>query len=172
MTDPDAAKRPDVTIPVMFGDGRTRRIGYRGIKGTHAPNLVITEVAPVKLALMETAERMRAGGEGVDEVRLAAAIALIDAVVLEAAEALASAGNGWPEPGEPLPDETELVRRYRAMPVLLTEEAGIRAGLERHAESLAREGKADQEARVRGALAAIGRLIARARQGPAETASR
>lgn len=157
-----SAEHDDVLIPVMFGDGRTRRINYASIKYTHAPNLTITEVGPVKPRLLATAEHLRSEGRPFDDEKVAAAVSLINDLMLEAAEALATYGTGWPEPGEPLPSEEELVRRYRIMPVLLNEEEGIARVLSEHADGLENDGQA---ARLREALRAIAELTRRARTG-------
>jgi hypothetical protein len=101
-----------VELPVMFGDGRTRRIGYASIRGTHSPNLVLTEVGPVKRHLLDAAHYRRERDEPLDEDKLRSMVTLVDQLVLEAAEALAYYGYSWPAAGAPRPASEIVVQSY------------------------------------------------------------
>jgi hypothetical protein len=154
----------EIKLPVMFGDGRVRRVGYTGIKRTHAPNLVITEVSPIKRHLHELADRWHHEGHPIDDERFARAHALVDALVVEAAEALAGHGDYWPKPGEPTRADAAIVENYRWYRVVLDEEEILTYILLEYAEDLGREGQRELQHRLVVAAESFTRLARMARR--------
>lgn len=147
--------KEEVEIPVRFGSGRVIPVGYERIKSSHSPNLVITEIAPLKIQAINLAQRLDKQTDGHK-------IGLIDMVVMDAAEALAQYGNYWPKEQEPLPDLEELAERYVASPVVLVEGSHIIEVLTNYTDGFRNESNLEAERRLGEALNRIRDISQRA----------
>ncbi len=156
--------RKDVPIPVMFGDGRTRLVTYDQIKGTHSPNLVITEVTPIKEGMLALARSFRERGTAFHENTLTVAIPIIDALTVEAAEAMATKGVWWPGPYDAPSTFDQLVATYRSYRVLKEEHELIRQNLEQYRDRLQEEGKGEDADRITAAVERIVEITTEARK--------
>lgn len=86
----------EVTIPVMFGDGRTRKINYEQIKNIHSPTLLVTEVLTVKKRLLKQVQDMVATDQPISWDKVNDTLDVLTQLALEAAEAIARfGGNRW-----------------------------------------------------------------------------
>ncbi len=86
----------EITIPVMFGDGRIRRINYEQIKNIHSPSLLVTEVLTVRETLLKQIQNAIDANQSIDRDKVNAALDIFTQLALEAAEAIAKfGGNRW-----------------------------------------------------------------------------